>query len=526
MFIGDFTSLKTYTICMELCQADEAFTSSSVKFLRNRVSLLKRGFVSSIILVAEKFFNRLVGLASTLILARLLTPEDFGIVAIAVLIVGVVEVLAKTNGGAYLMRFEEITPQMLNTAFTIDISLKALVALGLVASSPFIADFYDDSRLTQVIVVFAAMTFMGAWINPGLVLLRKQQRYEKIVKVNMFGKIISACIAVYLAYMYETFWALVIGKLVQAAFSVGCSYFISDHRPFFTYSNAGAQAKFSGWLIPQALMSYFRNQIDTLIVSTDFGKAQLGAYSNMKYFSFLPAEQVIQPAIVPLYAQLAGIRETSQYYNVRSNVSLFFPLVLALFVSFIMSTHSEVIVELVLGKQWIDYANLFAIFSYSLVPFVFSQHANRAMLLHGFTKLVALYELCCLLIVLSTLTLVSFDSLATFAKTKLALECAFALVYFIFTMVKYQGVKSLLSFLTLSLTCTTSLIVAAFSITQLLPVANSVFDLTIFVLFFTLAYSALCFLWLWLLKGILAEAQYSFEMIMRIKRFALRKIYK
>lgn len=490
------------------------------------MSLLKRGFVSSILLVAEKFFNRLVGLASTLVLARLLTPEDFGIVTIAVLIVGAVEVLAKTNGGAYLMRFDEITPQMLNTAFTIDVSLKGLVALGLVASSPFIADFYDDSRLTQVIVVLAAMTFMGAWVNPGLVLLRKQQRYEKIVKVNMFGKILSACIAVYLAYIYETFWALVIGKLIQAAFSVGCSYLISNHRPFFTYANASSQAKFSGWLIPQALMSYFRNQIDTLIVSAEFGKAQLGAYSNMKYFSFLPAEQVIQPAITPLYAQLAGIRATSQYYNVRSNVSIFFPLLLALFASFIMNTHSEIIIKFVLGEQWVDYSNVFAIFSLSLIPYVFSQHANRAMLLHGRTKLVALFELCCLLIVLATLTHISFDSLETFAETKLILECTFALIYFVVTMVKYQGIKSLFSLLLLTFICSTSLFIAGFFLVQMLPIADSVFDLIIFVLLLAFSYGALCLLWLWMLKSKLAEAQYSCEIMMRIQNFFLKKIYK
>ena len=108
-------------------------------------SSLKKGVFSSLLLVGNSVANKLVGLISTLILARVLLPEDFGIVAIASLMVGFIEIMANTGSGQYLLRVDNLDEEKVDTAWTINLILKSLLSLIMLISAYWIVDFFRYS---------------------------------------------------------------------------------------------------------------------------------------------------------------------------------------------------------------------------------------------------------------------------------------------------------------------------------------------------------------------------------------------
>jgi len=118
------------------------------------MSLTSQLLKSSSILLCMKLFQRGLGLISTLILARLLTPEDFGIVAIATLVVYLFEILAFAGKEQYLIQKTCVTNSDLNTAWTIDIILKSLLFLLFLISIEFIVEYYDKPMLGNALSTF------------------------------------------------------------------------------------------------------------------------------------------------------------------------------------------------------------------------------------------------------------------------------------------------------------------------------------------------------------------------------------
>lgn len=400
---------------------------------------------SSLLLISVKFIERFIGILSTLILARILVPEDFGLVAIILLTLSFFESVTAAGIEQYIIQKDTVSESDLNTAWTLDIVLKSLMAILLIIIASFIAEFYQNSKITAPMQAMSVILLLKATINPEIYLFKKANQYRFIFHLSIAQKVIMASSTLTIAVVYESFWALVVGHLTSASVFLIGSYFICDHRPKFSFSNLSEQLVFSKWSLLKSIFGYGRSVIDTILVGRIYDVAALGAYHNMKYLSAMPYTQLIEPAAAPLLAtfssEKASMAKTQYFFNISLFMVTAFGFPLCLF-SFLYSTE---IVAILLGEQWSEYSVLFGIFALFIFSLSIGAICSGLCLSRGHIKTLFAYDLVSFCMVIITLFLTSGLSLELFAFWRTLVSLISALVFLLVVSRKYN--LSLFSFL-------------------------------------------------------------------------------
>lgn len=388
---------------------------------------------SSFLLVVQRLMARSLGVISTLVLARLLTPEDFGLIAKSMLVLWFVQAVASAGTEPYILQKSDVSNDDLNTAWTLDLSLKmgAYCLLFLIACL-----YYLVSKDFDVFIIVCALgltLIFDSFKNPGVLRLKRAQEYRKIVSISVFGKLISVLIAVPAAFLLKNYWAIVIGQLVLAISGTALSYLISPFRPRFGLKNIKEQWLFSKWLIPQEVLGYFRNHVDTIIVGARFRSDELGAYNNMKYFSSIPMLQLLSPAVEPLHAELGKVQNDSREMKFQIDFTTFILAFLIAPLITIMYFGSESIIFLMLGEQWVPYYQVFGVLSLSTIPFVLISQANRMLMVKGMTRYIMLFEVAITAVMIFAMVSLNFERVHYLAWTKISVEFVLGVLYFAFS---------------------------------------------------------------------------------------------
>lgn len=424
----------------------------------------------SIILITEALSNKAVGLISTIILARVLVPEDFGIVAIAVLLLGIVDVLGNIGGMQYLLKQDKIDNSDLNAYFTLNFISKGFLSVLFFSSSYAAAYFFDDERLIAIIQALSFLVFIRACHNPAEAYLRREHQYSGIVKVNIIAKLISVTLAITIALSYKSYWALILGQIVQGSIAVLGLYVVKPYIPSFELSKLKEQWKFSSWLIPQSILGYLRTQLDTFIISAKFEKDTLGSYHVLKYLCYMPISNVIIPAIQPLTTELAKVRKDRFQFTNQYSTTLLATIILATPITTLMYAYDDLVIMVLLGEQWLKYAEMLGILSFLIPATVLLHQANRAIIVNGETKLLLYYEVASFCLIYGLLYLfVGFEQILTFTSARVGLEMVSTFLFFSAVTVYYTCLKSYLKIL-----ISNSLLILV-SITSLL--ISSMFDI-------------------------------------------------
>lgn len=425
----------------------------------------KKVLTGSAVFVAITFLKRLIGLVSTLILARVLVPEDFGIVAIATIVLNFCQVMSATGSDIYIVQLEKekLTKKVIDTGWTVNLMTKVIIFTLLVGLTPMIADWYDDQRLVEVLYAISAILLLNAIRTSAGTLLRKEHRYSGIFKVEVTDKFISVLVAVTIAVVYQTYWALIIGQLVSHTVNTIGSYFIHSYRPSLSLSNIKVQLKFTGWVVPREMFGYFRSQIDTFLVSSQFGKTELGNYHVMKYISFMPSSQIIEPVTQPLMAEFSHSKGDKQKLAYQFNLSFLCVALIAIPVASYFMYFRELTVHILLGQKWLPYADIFGALSVLIASHMF--HAQNMSLLNavGKVKLTFYYEIVTNAILATALLTLSNVDLLTFSLARSLIELTFAFLLFIYVskpVLQNSVTKSLLRLIAICLASLLSLLLA------------------------------------------------------------------
>lgn len=392
---------------------------------------LKKGVFSSILLLVKNLSDKLIGLVSTLILARILAPEDFGIIAIATLVMGLLEALSETGSASYLLKEDYIDDEKVNTAWTLNLILKSTLVVVLIALVPNVKTFYNDLRVQNVLLALTFLFWLKALANPGISYLSRNQNYGKQVQVALFGKVLSVIAAVIAAFIYESYWALVVGEGMKTFILVASSYLISPHRPRFQLTNVKAQLGFSIWMIPQSIAGYTRTQLDTFIVSSHFGQAALGSYHTMKYIAFIPSSHILLPLSWPFLVEIRAVVHDKQLFLNRAIGSSLLLLIICIPLTAILCTQSKAVTLFLLGSQWIEYHYILSLFSLLIPAFVLTNEGNRLLILSGMTKQLFFVDLLRSIIVYGGVFCIGFENIQNFISNFIALEVILAVIYYL-----------------------------------------------------------------------------------------------
>ncbi len=258
-------------------------------------------------MLALRWSARLLGLFSVLVLARLLAPTDFGLVAIATLFVSLLDVLFAFGLENALVQQRDTTDEDLNTAWTLQVIQKSLIALGVLALSAPAEEYFNEPRLPETMYVIAAITFAQGFRNIGVVRFIKELDFRAQFGFEIAPRIMQVIVAIAAGVALRSYWALIAGLIVGALTSVVVSYAIVTYRPRFSLLGIKRLWSFSAWSMLLSLGNFLLYRAEEGIVGANGRTHQLGVYNMASELAQLPSTELMAPlnrVLFPAYAKL------------------------------------------------------------------------------------------------------------------------------------------------------------------------------------------------------------------------------
>lgn len=312
-------------------------------------------------MLGAKVAERCLGLVSTVVLARLLSPSDFGLVAMAMVFVAAADALAAFGLDWALIRQPALEKRHLDTAWTIKAGVGLFSFLLLAALSPLIADFYKEPRIQSMVIVLGLTLLIGSLENPGIVMFRRNMNFTKEFMVRTGSKIASAIIGIAAAIYLRSYWALLIGSFTGRAVATLMSYMMHSHRPRPTLSARQDLLSFSIWLWFSNILSFLRGRTVQLILGKVAGPRDLGLFSVASEFSQLAASELAAPINRALFS--AYVTEGTSANAVAAAYTKATPVIWLFTLPIVVGAGlaAPQIIALALGPQWGQAAELLRI---------------------------------------------------------------------------------------------------------------------------------------------------------------------
>ncbi|MDV2079744.1 lipopolysaccharide biosynthesis protein [Marinobacter xestospongiae] len=370
---------------------------------------------SAALLLGLQVIQRGLGIISTLILARLLTPEHFGIVALVTIALQFFELLVETGNQQYIVQKKHLSDDDLHTAWSLDVVIKSSVAVLIIASSPALARYFDTPELTLALSVAALTLPIRALKTPGMMKLAREINYRPLFRLTLWQKSLSFITVIGLALVRPDHWAIIAGNVVSAVILAVGSYRVHSFRPRWTLVHAREQWQFSQWLLMRGLVGFTRSQIDNLLVSRFFGTEKLGGYNLVREISLLPALSAIIPMSEPLLAAIAERKDQAEVLAYRVRLSLAIMITLLTPITAIIMLFPEAIVALLLGSDWAAYGPLLRPFGLFFFTFCLFALTSDAVIAQGRVKPLFWFDVISTLTIIAALLLYGNSNLNTMA---------------------------------------------------------------------------------------------------------------
>ena len=276
-----------------------------------RTKIIEAAIFQSVI----KWTNRLITIITAVFLARILSPEDFGLIAIAMAIMGILEGFTSLGLNAGLIQNDEIVEEDYNVAWTYGYLVRGIFLFFLIFFiSDWIALFYDTKELSLVLKVLSIQQIFYAFSNIWLIEYYRKVEYKKdfiISIVSQFSRIITV---IPLAIYFKNIWALVVGLLVKSFVGLILQYSIIEKRPKinFDFNKFKKLFLFSIPIIGVQIVTIIKNSIDKILLGKLLGVSQLGYYQIASRFGFeLPSEikSVVSQVMFPTFSRIKNSKD-------------------------------------------------------------------------------------------------------------------------------------------------------------------------------------------------------------------------
>jgi lipopolysaccharide exporter len=304
-----------------------------------------------------------IGFISTLILARLLLPADFGLLALANTFSAALIAVSEFSLDVVLIQDRTAGREQYDTAWTLSVLRNALLAIALVLGAPYIGRFFADARVEQIVYWLALATFIDGLQNIGIVDFRRDLAFRRDMLFTVLGKFGMFVIGVPLAFLWRDYWALVAGAVAGSCVRVLLSFVMHPYRPRLTLRRWRELMRFSKWLILNNICFFLFGRSDNFIVGKIAGPPAVGIYGMAYDIANMTTSNLLAPlrrALFPAYATVS--HDHASLRKAFVDVFAFVMLIgtpLALGVGLVASP----LIHVMLGTQWVETIPLIQILS-------------------------------------------------------------------------------------------------------------------------------------------------------------------
>jgi lipopolysaccharide exporter len=304
-------------------------------------------------MVSFKFIDRGIGLVSTIVLARLLVPADFGLVAIAMMLISTLQLLTAFSFDVHLIQNPNSGRDQFDTAWTFNILFALFCSVALTALAYPVALFYHEPHLEVVVYTLAFGYLVSGFANIGPVIFRREMRFDRDFAFMLGKRLAPVLTTIPVALWLRNYWALVLGQLAGTIASVLLSYIVSPYRLRFSLKAKSELFHSSKWLVVNNMLAFLNGRAAEFVIGKLAGVGGLGVYTISSEISTLPTTELVAPinrAAFPGYSRLAQDIEKlrNSFLGVISMIALF-----ALPAGIGIVSVADVMVPAVLGWKWL-----------------------------------------------------------------------------------------------------------------------------------------------------------------------------
>lgn len=305
-------------------------------------------------MVAFKFVDRGIGLASTVVLARLLAPADFGLIAIAMMLITALQLLVAFSFDVHLIQKAKADRVQFDTVWSFNVLFGLAMGAALAVLAHWVALFYHEPRLEAVIYTLALGCVINGTANIGPVMFRREMRFDREFKFMLGKRVAPVMVTIPIALWLHSYWALAIGQLTGTVGSVLLSYYMSAYRPRWSLKAGAELFHASKWLVLNNMFVFLNGRAAEFVIGKFAGVSGLGVYTISSEISTLPTTELVAPinrAAFPGYARLAHDPEQlrASFLGVISMIALF-----ALPAGLGIAALADLLVPAVLGWKWLS----------------------------------------------------------------------------------------------------------------------------------------------------------------------------
>ena len=304
--------------------------------------------------VSSRLGGRVIDFVTVLVLARTLTPADFGLTALAMTLIAVVDTVLEIPLLQALTRLKFIEKSHLNTAFTLGVLRGLLVSLVVLAAAWPFSIIFHDTRLTALVAALAIGPIARSLYSPGMVKFIRQMSFQQAFMAEFVGKILASSAAIALVYLGGGYWAIAASSIMAAVATTLITYLLAPYRPALSLINLPEFSTFLGWFSSAQVVSALSWQFDRALLGYFVTKSDLGQYTMASDLSVLPTQSLIGPAMQPVMAAFSRINDDPERLRNAYLKASRFTMMLAVPTCIGMSLTSDLIVNVLLGAKWKD----------------------------------------------------------------------------------------------------------------------------------------------------------------------------
>lgn len=332
-----------------------------------------RGGAVTIIAQAGKFILKFASMA---VLARLLTPEDYGLIGMATVVTGFVEYFKDLGLSAATVQRSKINHQQVSTLFWINFGVGCLMAIIVALLAPAIAHFYREPRLQAVTVGLAANFIFSGLTVQHQALLRRQMQFTNLAKIEILAMAVGVCTAITAGYYGLNYWALVLMLIATAITNAIGVWIACGWRPGMPSRNAqvGSMLAFGANLTGFGIVNYFSRNLDNVLIGRRWGSQQLGLYAQAYKLLLLPIQQINNPITSVALPTLSSLQTDTVRYSKYYYKAILLITTLGMPIVAFMFAAADKVILLVLGQQWLGAVPIFRL----LAPAAFAGTFNVA----------------------------------------------------------------------------------------------------------------------------------------------------
>lgn len=324
-------------------------------------SLGRQAARGGVVTLAGQIVRVAIQFGGILLLARLLTPEDFGLVAMVVAIVGLGEVIRDFGLTSAAVQAPTLSKEEKDNLFWINTGIGVILTLLVIVFAPVLVAVYNEPRILGITYLIASTFAINGASTQFRAHLNRELKFKALVLVDLVSSFLGLAIAFCLAIMGAGYWALGVQQVIGATAGLAAAAAAARWMPGWIHTKTPMKVflKYGINLMGVQILTYASKNIDSIIIGSKFGEKQLGFYDRAFQILMLPLMQINAPATkvaLPILSKLQNEKNRYDYFLLRGQKIMVYAIscVLAL-----VAALAPTLIPLMLGSQWLATVPIF-----------------------------------------------------------------------------------------------------------------------------------------------------------------------